>query len=484
MKPPHIMVPLCRQQGIALLTVILIMLLLFIIGTVSVNLATHEIQQASGVTDEVTARHLAEAGTELVVSWFHDPGSVPPEMGRVIRQQHDLPGGGLSYFDASGRSQFAGSSANPDIVYDASKPSDDRLLNDPATGWFRALQGLGRIKAVKVYAPTRQGFLCTIDVTAQSKEVARTVSLQLRALRLPAIQAAVQIQNNPVSANSTPLWLHWGDASIRGDVVLGKPEDVPIKTVSASVTGQSYGEMMPRMDRWADIHVGGQALFLPSTSSPGTMPPNVFTQQDPVPGLHWSEWDYETLKKYARLYGTYYARSQDGLLYRDGTIQEGAGLDINDVFRSQAVGDDRRLVFIDTLDQRPPGQDNLGTVELSANYAEGLFVVNANVRLVASGPGMPVPALSPPDEGASSLATRIPVTLPGIHLRGVLSTPGDLLYEGHPRIYGAILIGGRLQAQADVPIPLEVWYNKDLGDGLFRGVPVVYPAYGTWQEKY
>jgi hypothetical protein len=485
MKTPDALVSVRTEQGIALLTVVLIMLLLFIIGTVSVNLATHEIQQASGVADEVMARHLAEAGTELVMSWFHDPSSVPPAIGGVIRRQHDAAGGGLSYFDALGRSQFTGSSANPDIAFDASRPSDDRLLNDPKTGWFRELQALGRVNAVKVYAPGRPGFLCTIEVTAQAKQVARTVSLQLRALKLSPLRAAVQIQNKPArpAATPLPLWLHWGDANIGGNALLGTPEDVPAKSALASVTGQSYGEMAPRLDRWVDIFVGGEALFSPS-ASPGTIPSNVYAQQDPVPGLRWTEWDYDTLKKYAVRYGSYYIRGQDGLLYRDGTVQEGAGRQIDEVLRSREVGDDRRLVFIDTLDQRPPGPDNLGTLDLSLNYAEGFFIVNANVRLVASGAGMSVPALSPPDERSSSLATRIPVTLPGIHLRGVLFTPGDMVYEGRPRVYGALLIGGGLQAKTGTPAPLEVWYDNDLGDGLFRGLPLVYPASGTWQETY
>jgi len=485
MKTFDALIPFRTEHGIALLTVVLVMLLLFIIGTVSMNLATHEIQQASGTVDEVTARHLAEAGTELVVSWFHDPGSLPPQIGDTMRRQYDATSGESSYFDASGRSQFSGSSATPDISFDASKPSDNRLLNDPATGWFRGLQAVGRVNAVKVYAPSRPGFLCTVEVTAQSKQVVRTVSLQLRALKLSPLRAAIQIQNKAARPPVTPLplWVHWGDANIGGDVLFGPPDAIPAKSALASVTGQSYGEMAPRLDKWVDVFVGGEVMVSPS-ASPSTMPSNVYARQEPTPGLQWAEWEYETLKKYAMRYGSYYTRGQDGLLYRDGAVQEGAGRQVADVFRSQDVGDDRRLVFIDTLDQRPPTMDNVGTLDLSVNYAEGLFIVNANLHLVASGEGRPVPALSPPDEGSSSPATRMPVSLPGVNLRGVLFTPGDLIYEGRPRVYGALLIGGTLQAKSGAPAPFEVWYDHDLRDGLFRGLPLVYPASGTWQEKY
>jgi hypothetical protein len=31
---------------------------------------------------------------------------------------------------------------------------------------------------------------------------------------------------------------------------------------------------------------------------------------------------------------------------------------------------------------------------------------------------------------------------------------------------------------------LEVWYDTDIGEGLYRGVPVVYKAPGTWLVRY
>jgi hypothetical protein len=31
---------------------------------------------------------------------------------------------------------------------------------------------------------------------------------------------------------------------------------------------------------------------------------------------------------------------------------------------------------------------------------------------------------------------------------------------------------------------LEVWYDADIGEGLYRGVPVVYKAPGTWLVRY
>ena len=76
----------------------------------------------------------------------------------------------------------------PDVLYDATRPSDDRLLNDPSAGWFRSLSSLGRIERVKVYGPTRPGLLCSVDVTATAKHLSRTISLQLGALAIPTLR--------------------------------------------------------------------------------------------------------------------------------------------------------------------------------------------------------------------------------------------------------------------------------------------------------
>jgi hypothetical protein len=170
-------------------------------------------------------------------------------------------------------------------------------------------------------------------------------------------------------------------------------------------------------------------------------------------------WPYEKLKKYALQHGVYYARDTSGLLYRNGTIMPGPGVTADEVFQSSTVGQHHGLVFIDTLDQLPPRPDNLGTLLINVDYAEGLFVVNAHVQLK-------------------------PVTLPSIHLNGVLATPGDLFYEGQPHVFGALLIEGRVLPVASTPSPIEVWYDYDFRNGLFRGLPVVYVAPGTWHEKY
>jgi len=190
------------------------------------------------------------------------------------------------------------------------------------------------------------------------------------------------------------------------------------------------------------------------------------------------------MKQYAFLYGAYYGMDRNGLLYQNGIMETGLRLTADEVFGSKSVGDHHGLVFVDTLDQRPPRGDNLGTLSLETEYAEGLFVVNAHVSLKSQGTGKSVPVLSPPPEGSSSVATRIPVQLTGVHLQGVLYSAGDIVFEGRPRIYGAVMAEGRIVGGSTTGETLEVWYNDDLRSGLLRGMPLVYVAPGTWREQY
>ncbi len=471
------------EQGASLIGAILLVVILSMLATVSLSLAVEELESHRAAKDEAVARHLAEAGAGLVLQWFHDPSSVPNGAVRdLLARRHEHPDGGTSFFDADGRSPFTGTEARPDILFDAARPADNRLLND---GWFRSLGALGRIRALAVYGPTRPGLLCTVQVTAEAHGLTRTLAVQLGEAALPPIRTAVELGNRgPVPAVGTPLpvWVHWGDLVVNGDVQLGAVQGIPVKTWLAPVTGQSYAEQMHPEDRWLEVFVGGEARFTPA--SPDPVPANVHMHQEPTPGLRQSRWDYETLKRAALRDGTYYARGQDGLLYRHGTIEPGLGVTVDDAFRSEAAGDHHGLVFVDTLDRTQPRADNLGTMTVHTDYAEGVFILNAQVILAPGGAGKSAPALSPPPGLQTPASARTPVQLTGIHLRGVLVTPGDLIVEGQPRIHGAVVVGGKIEPASGSSARLELWYDDDLRTGLIRGVPLVYQAPGTWLEKY
>lgn len=476
------------ERGAALIGAVLIIVILSMLGTVSLNVAAQEIESVAAARDEAVARHLAEAGADLVMQWFHDPSFAPEGAGRrLFTKQQEGPDGSPSFFDATGRSQFTGTEDRPDILYDAARPADDRLLNDPSGGWFRSLGVLGRITHLAVYGPTSPGLLCTVQVTTEARRLTRTITVQLGARPWPSIRAGAQIgADEPVQAALRPLpvSVHWGDLIVRGDVRPGDVQDIPVKTDLAPVTGQSYDEMNHREDRWLDLFIGGEAFFAPLPTGPAPVPANVHVHQEPAPGLRQDHWDYQTMKDAALRDGTYYARGQDGLLYRHGRIEPGFGVTATDAFRSEAPGDHRGLVFVDTLDRTPPRADNLGIMVLDAEYMEGVFVVNAHVRFTPTGTGKSMPAHSPLREGQGPPEPRTAVQLTGIHLRGALITAGNLATVGPSRIYGAMTIGGAVEQASDTGAHLEVWYDDDFRTGLLQGLPLIYPVRGTWLEKY
>ena len=172
-----------------------------------------------------------------------------------------------------------------------------------------------------------------------------------------------------------------------------------------------------------------------------------------------------------------------GRLHHLGSAESDPGLSSADALASSAVGRSHGLVFIDTIDGEAPRADNLGTLILDTEYIEALLVVQGHVMLKPSGAGRTLPVLSPAPEATSSLSSRIPVTLSGIHLNGLLYAAGAITLERETRMYGALITAGTVATGSSAPM-LEVWYNPDFGKGFFRGLPVVYRAPGTWQVKY
>jgi hypothetical protein len=352
------------------------------------------------------------------------------------------------------------------------------------------LGALGRILKLKVYGPIRPGLLCTVEVTANAGGIRRTTSVQVGARRIPPLRVGLQLRSPSVVWPPLPMQspvaalVHWGDMKIVGDVNLGRRDQVPIKTVLAPVGDQPYGDMLQPEDRWHDVWIGGQVMVATTGNQPPTAPPNVHANQVPSPGLLLDRWDYEGLKQQALLFGSYFVPDENGLLYRDGIIEAGHGMTPTEALASVDVGDHHGLVFIDTLDQLAPNGTNLARLVLESEYSEGMFIVNAHLQWKPRGIGRSVPALSPPPEGSSSLTTRIPARLSGIHLQGVLYVAGDLSFVESPRLFGGLIVEREIVNVSGNSAKVEVWYNYDLRSGQVRGVPSVYLARGTWQERY
>ena len=136
------------------------------------------------------------------------------------------------------------------------------------------------------------------------------------------------------------------------------------------------------------------------------------------------------------------------------------------------------LIFVDTLDQASPSADNLATLRVTSPYMEGMFFINAHLMLNPQEGGKTIAALSPPSDGTTNAASRVPVSISGVTIRGVFHSTGTVYTDRTVRIYGSLvaergLTGGGL---------LETWYNYDAERGLFEGLSVVFPLPGSWRE--
>ncbi|MDH5348296.1 MAG: hypothetical protein OEW13_10370, partial [Nitrospira sp.] len=455
------------QRGIALLGAMVIVLVLSVLAATLLNLSGQEALSASAAGHMAVAQQLADASVELVAGWFHDPqptSAVPAIVSLRAKRNHDADGAS-SFFDATGRSQFVGSPDQPDFRLQAEDDSDNRLLNDPENGLFRAMGQLGLVEELKVYAPTDPGLLCTIDTTITTNtnpSLRQSVRMQLGALDLPSLKAAVQVGQHLglfLPGGESPVTMHWGDLKVGGNLVLKQAKDLPRKSAIAPVTGQGYDETNQREDRWMEAWVGGDVRLTNPAVPPTTdVLPNLHVGQNPIPGIRFDEWPYEHLKRIAKRFGRYFAIDREGLLYPQGVVELGKGLPPEEALRSQTPGDQLGLIFIDTLDQTAPHPDNLGVLKLRAPYLEGTIVMQGHVVLAPNGTGTTVQALSPPISDQNNALARTPIHLSGVHLNGVLYASGTITVTGRTKLYGAVVAGETI-APSDSGSSLEVWYD-------------------------
>jgi hypothetical protein len=480
------------DKGHVLLAALMLIALLGLAGMTSLYLAGGDGTGVSAMREDKLAQQLADGAADAVMSWFHDPSATPAAIaGLFAKRQGDLANG-PSFFDEAGRSQFIGTADRPDVFLNAANPTDDQILNHAPNGPFASLRGLGRMLSVKFYGPLQPGLLGTLEVTATTvdrRPVARTVQLQLGAVPIPAVRAAVQVGQalgTLQPGGESPVSVHWGDQLVLGDLSVGRLEDLAIKNGAAPITGQPYGQMLYAQDRWTEYWIGGTVSVIsppPGQAATPPLPDNVHQRQYPTPGVRLDRWDYDLLKKIALRWGTYYRLDRLGQLHSLGASDSDQGVRPADALESQAVGDHRGLVFIDTVDGQAPRADNMGTLLLDTDFVEGQLVVQGHVVLRPRAAGKSVPVFSPSQPGTQSLGTRVPVQLTGIHINGLLCAAGGVKIERSVRLYGA-MIAGQSVTSMGTGTGIEVWYNADLAQGLFRGVPVVYRVPGTWLAKY
>jgi hypothetical protein len=472
------------ERGMALVVTLGLLFLITLLGLSAFRWSIDEIGIAGNQKASVQAEYIAEAGTAMVLQWFQEPETFPdvgvfplgdPPGGRgsfLARRRTDFRGAD-SYFDDKGQTQFFGTAERPDYWYQL-EPDTPGLLYD-------SLGGLGVLSSLKIFAPTSVGAICTVEATgATGSGIRRTVRVEIFPSPVPPTTAPLQI--GPGSNGPVPVLVHWGEVRVMGNADFGSTlAAIPKKNRTAVVSGQPYSAS-DRQDPWIDFSVGS-AIINPMPSCQDCTEPflpdgygNLHQfQVTNRPGFGLDIWDYQSLKTFAKTWGVYFGTDREGFLYLDGILDPSHRRTPYQALAYHDAGNDRGLVFIDTVDQKPPDGTNFATLDLPVDYMEGLFSIQAHLTLRESGSGRAILVQSPPLEETKT-ASRETVVLPSIQLKGVLSTAGQLIVEGHPTVFGALIAQQGITGSGQP----EVWYDADLRTGYFPGLPTATMLKGSW----
>jgi len=475
------------ERGMALVVTLGLLFLIMALGLSAFRWSIDEIGIAGNQKASVQAQYLAETGPAIVLQWFQEPEMFPdvgvfplgePAGGRgsfLARREIDSHGA-ASFFDNGGRSQFLGTAEQPDYWY---QPA----LEKP--GWLNDSFGnLGILTSLKIFAPTSVGAICTVEASGSTGSgIRRTVSVEIIPSPVPPTTAPLQIgsgSNGPV-----PVLVHWGEVRVMGNADFGSTLGmVPLKNTTAMVSGQPY-TALGRQDPWIDFYVGS-AIINPMPACRECTEPFLLDgygnlhqlQATSRPGFGLDPWDYQSLKTFAKTWGVYFGTDREGFLYLDGILDLSHRRTPYQVLAYPPVGNDRGLFFIDTVDQKPPDGTNLATLDLPVDYMEGIFSIQAHLTLRESGSGRSILVQAPPLEETKT-ASQETVVLPNVQLKGVLSTAGQLVVEGHPTVFGALIAQQGITGSGQP----EVWYDAGLRTGYYPGLPTATLLKGSWYSR-
>lgn len=475
------------ERGMALVVTLALLFLITLLGLSVFRWSIDEIGIAGNQKASVQAQYLAEAGTAMALQWFQEPETFPDVgvfplgetaggRGSFLARRKMDSHGAASFFDNGGQSQFLGTPEQPDYWY---QPGPD-----PPGFLSEVFGSLGVLASLKIFAPTSPGAICTVEATgATGSGISRTVSVEIIPSPVPPTTAPLQI--GPGSNGPVPVLVHWGGVRVMGNADFGSSlETVPKKISTAAINGEPYAFPV-RQDPWIDFYVGRAIINPKPVCLDCTEPfsPDGYgnlhqLQATNRPGFGLDPWDYQSLKTFAKTWGGYFGSDREGFLYLDGILDPSHRRTPYQVLAYPPAGNDRGLFFIDTVDQKPPGGTNLATLDLPVDYMEGIFSIQAHLTLRESGPGRSILVQAPPVDGIIT-ASRETVVLPNVHLKGVLSMAGQLVVEGHPKVFGALIAQQGITGSGQP----EVWYDADLGTGYYPGLPTATMLKGSWYSR-
>jgi hypothetical protein len=161
------------------------------------------------------------------------------------------------------------------------------------------------------------------------------------------------------------------------------------------------------------------------------------------------------IKRFSKRFGRYF------MISPHGTLEEN-GADIGTfetVFANKEEGHDTP-VFIDTLES----YSSLNPLKIGNGDYKGYYYFFGDVEIEGGGNGQTV-------------LTDAGTKLNQIDLAGFIYTKGRIILNDRFFVYGALYAG--LGVEGNGVSQLEVWYNKNFQDGIYKGVLPLIPLVGT-----
>lgn len=483
-----------KEEGVALVIALLILVMLTVVGLVAIISSSTETAIAINAKGSTQALYMAESGVARVAEWFRLPDTFTTTSHFHAPSPYTWTGAatqfflerqqqGSSYLNTSGVSQYHGNTANPDLLFTApdNTAPDYALLNDPSSGFFKDIAAYGDITELMVYKPTSDsGNICTIRVTAQSKlGGSRTIEQELSPSPFAGLNSALE-SGLGASWNGNGQ-VHWGDVLVQGNASL---------QLNHTPYNYQNGALTSNFDRWANIKISGTfsgqsagtntPYSTNCTANPdgGSYPQVCRTSLMQRQSVQIVKWAYQTMKDTAIAKGSYYVF--DGSNVRMGS-PTGPVVDLNTLMTA-----DKKFVFIDTPNQKDPAAGGTPfTLSQSGNpggLIEGAFYVAGNLSFGGLGGAASTNVQAPPNpDGCNTSLGPCPTAgerdsaTIGLQIKGVLYATGTLDFTGNPGIFGAVVAESGF-GNSGTP---DIYYDWDTRTGRNIDIPT---SKKIWRE--
>lgn len=457
------------ERGAVLVVALLSLALLSILAGSWLRVVMAERDAVGREARVIQAEFLAEGAVERVLAWFADPstflgpatlndGGCRParDSDEVFRKRCVGTAGLPAFTSADGVAQFAGTWDRPNVLYRWDSTTDP-LWEIPAP-LGNAVPGVSAPAArgeIRILAPAGPDAVATLVSRAVvGADAVVTLRIELMAGPWRGIPGAIHAGEG--GPGPFPVRVHWGDIFVEGSVdVEDALNRIPRNRLDAPMNGEPYPVDEPGADRWLEISARGTILGPPRDGAGFAEPYTHLHENQAVPmaGI----WSYAALKTYAQRNGRYFTTRGTGLLYPD---DREPGLTPAAVLASGTGGE---FVFVDTLDRRSPGPDNMETLHVALDHADADAYVGAHIVL-AGLDGRSVAVVSPGVE-ASGPPVAQGVALSRVHYVGALLVAGTVTTRNGVNVFGAVVAtGGFVDAGG-----LELWYDSRLATGYRKG---------------